>query len=210
LIRAVGRTEAERFAFQVGGLRKDPRPEVRVAAEYTAKRLDLDTLAQHGANRADTIASKTFEQVVAGVDQAKKKAPELGARLFARQGCVACHTVAPEEFPKGPPLAGITARYSRAELIESILKPSAKIAQGFEPQKFADVDGRTYQGFVVRESGDEVEFRDANGVSTTLPKSQIDERVKGDVSIMPTGLVDTLTVPELSAVLDYLGSLKAK
>jgi putative heme-binding domain-containing protein len=210
LLHAVGRTDFERYAFQVGRLRKDDRPAIRQAAEFAAKRLDLDALAHRSANQADSIASKTFEQVVAEINKTKQKNAALGARLFARQGCAACHTVAPGEVPKGPPLAGIATRYSRPELVESILKPSAKIAQGFEPQKFADLDGRTYQGFVVRESGDEVEFRDANGVATILPKSQIDERVKGDVSIMPTGLVDPLSVPELSAILDYLESLKAK
>jgi putative membrane-bound dehydrogenase-like protein len=209
LLRAVGRTVAERYAFQVGRLRKDANPDVSQAAEFAAKRLDLDALAHRNVNPADAIASKTFEQIVDEVNKTKQKNAALGARLFARQGCAACHTVSPGEVPKGPPLAGISTRYSKPELIESILKPSAKIAQGFEPQKFADVDGRTYQGFVVRESGDEVEFRDANGVSTVLPKSQIEERVNGDVSIMPTGLVDPLTVPELAAILDYLESLKA-
>ena len=93
----------------------------------------------------------------------EKGDPKLGERLFQRQGCIACHTVAPGEAPKGPSLLGIAARYSRAELTESILKPSAKMAQGFEPQKIATVDGRTFEGFVVRESGDEVELRDVQG-----------------------------------------------
>ncbi len=140
----------------------------------------------------------------------EKGDPRLGERLFLRQGCIACHTVAPGEAPKGPSLLGIAARYSRAELTESILKPSAKIAQGFEPQKFATVDGRTYEGFVVRESGDEVELRDIQGSATVLPKKDIDARAKGDVSIMPTGLADPLTIPDFASLLAYLESLKSK
>jgi putative heme-binding domain-containing protein len=133
----------------------------------------------------------------------------LGERLFQRQGCIACHTVAPGEPAKGPSLLGISARYSRAELIESILKPSAKIAQGFEPQRFATVDGRTFEGFVTRESGDEVEIRDAQGGVILLPKKDIDERARGNVSVMPVSLVDPLTIPDLAALLGYLESLKA-
>ncbi len=134
----------------------------------------------------------------------------LGERLFQRQGCIACHTVAPGETPKGPSLLGIAARYSRAELTESILKPSAKIAQGFEPQKFATVDGRTYEGFVVRESSNEVELRDAQGTATILAKKDIDARAKGAVSIMPAGLADPLTVEDFASLLAYLESLKSK
>ena len=113
--------------------------------------------------------------------------------------------MSPGEAPKGPSLLGIAARYSRAELTESILKPSAKIAQGFEPQKFATVDGRTYEGFVVRESGDEVEMRDVQGGATILSKKDIDDRAKGEVSIMPTGLADSVDDPGLRLVAGLSG-----
>ena len=138
----------------------------------------------------------------------QKGDPRLGERLFQRQGCIACHTVAPGEAPKGPSLLGIATRYSRADLIESILKPSAKLAQGFEPQKIATADGRTFEGFVVRESGDEVELRDAQGAVTILLKKDIEDRARGQVSIMPTGLADPLTTRDLASLLAYLESLK--
>ena len=44
----------------------------------------------------------------------------IGAELFRRQNCVACHTVSPDEPAKGPFLGGIGTRYSRAELTESM------------------------------------------------------------------------------------------
>ena len=44
---------------------------------------------------------------------------------------------------------GLGKRYSAAELVESILQPSAKIAQGFETYLFEMVDGKQYSGFVV-------------------------------------------------------------
>jgi len=42
----------------------------------------------------------------------------------------------PRKHPRAPLLAGIAQRYNRDELCESIMKPSAKIAQGFETQWF--------------------------------------------------------------------------
>ncbi len=206
LLRAIGRTDSLKYAFQVRNHLEDKDPEVKGAAAFAARRLDLDRQIG-GPGRGPTIAALPFETVLAAVIK-QKGDPKVGERLFQRQGCIACHTVAPGEAPKGPSLLGIATRYSRADLIESILKPSAKLAQGFEPQKIATVNGRTLEGFVVRESGDEVELRDVQGAVTILPKKDIDERAKGSVSIMPTGLADPLTVPDFAALLVYLESLK--
>jgi putative heme-binding domain-containing protein len=207
LLRAIGRTDSIAYALRVRARLADQDSGVRAAAAYAAGRLELDRDA--GRDRGPTIASLPYETTLAEVMKAKGDA-RLGERLFQRQGCIACHTVAPGEPAKGPSLLGISARYSRAELIESILKPSAKIAQGFEPQRFATVDGRTFEGFVSRESGDEVEIRDAQGAAIVLPKKDIDERARGNVSVMPVGLVDPLTIPDFAALLGYLESLKAQ
>ncbi|HEX3447277.1 MAG TPA: c-type cytochrome, partial [Isosphaeraceae bacterium] len=208
LLRAIGQTDSVKYAFQVKNGLKSSDPEVKSAAVFAAQRLDLDGEGD-GPGRGPTIASLPFETVVAAATSENGDAPR-GERLFLRQGCAACHTVASGAPPKGPSLAGIAQRYNRAALAESILKPSAKLAQGFEPQKFATVDGRTFDGFVVRESGDEVECRDAQGSVFILPKKEIDARAKGDVSIMPTGLIDALTVHDLASLLTYLESLKSK
>ncbi len=208
LLRAIGRADSIKYAFQVQNHLKDERGPVQAAAAYAAARLDLadDRL---GANHGPTIASIPFESVLAAAVSEKGDA-KRGERLFQRQGCIACHTVAAGEAPKGPSLLGITTRYNRAELTESILRPSAKVAQGFEPQKIATVDGRTYEGFIVRESGDEVELRDVQGSATVLPKKDIDARARGEQSIMPTGLADPLTIHDFASLLAYLESLKSK
>ena len=147
---------------------------MRSAAAFAAGRLELDR--DTGRDRGPTIASLRYETAVAEAMKEKGDA-RLGERLFQRQGCIACHTVT-GEAAKGPSLLGISARYRRADLIESIVKPSIKIAQGFEPQKIATIAGRTYEGFVVRESGSEFELRDAQGGAIVLPKKDIDKRAR--------------------------------
>ena len=67
--------------------------------------------------------------------------------------------------------------------------------------------GKTLSGFVVRESGDAVEIRDAAGLSFTLKKADIDERAQSKISVMPEKLADMLTVPELASLLAYLEAL---
>ncbi len=133
-----------------------------------------------------------------------------GRALFTRQGCAACHTTTAGETEKGPFLGGIATRYSRAELIESILRPAAKVAQGFATNSFETKDGRQIAGFVVKEGTTDVVIRDLAGVETTLQKNMISNRRVLEGSIMPPGLAETLTLQELASLLAFLASTTGK
>src|SRR4051794_18934347 len=71
-------------------------------------------------------------------------------------------------------------------------------------------NGKLLTGFIVRESGGEVEIRDGSGARFVVRKSNIDERVPNKLSVMPEKLVDRLTPQELASILAYLESLKGK
>ena len=131
-----------------------------------------------------------------------------GEALFKLQTCDTCHTTANGQLPKGPHLVDIGKRYKKAELIESILKPSAKIAQGFDTYVFVMKTGKAMTGFVTSESADEVELRQTNGISSTIKKSEVGVRRKSPGSVMPTGLVNSLTPEQLADLAAYLQSLK--
>src|SRR5690606_37082352 len=136
------------------------------------------------------VSSLAYEDIVERIEEMAGDA-ETGRRVFEQQGCVACHTTAPDEQEKGPPLGGILTRYSRAEVLESILRPNARVAQGFATNTFTMADGRQLTGFVVREGQDDVAVRDLAGTETILLKAQIGERGVLAESTMPPGLVDT-------------------
>lgn len=205
LLQATDKTQAETQAFHVREYLNSDNPELREAALQAAKRLELD---QPADPNQPLIAGLKYEDVVADIKAARGD-PKQGVRFFARQGCVACHTVSPGETLKGPLLAGISTRYKREELLESILKPSQKLAQGFESQFFVMTDGRVHEGFVVREAADEIDLRTNNGTPMTLKKRDVEERGKRTVSMMPEKLVDQLNVNQLASLLAYLESLKA-
>jgi putative heme-binding domain-containing protein len=211
LLLAVGRLKADAYKDRVQALAADKNPDVARAAAFAADRLGLKGAggAVAGHDPRDLIESVGYDKTLAAVLK-EKGDPKLGQELFTRQGCVACHTTSAAEPPKGPLLAGIAARYSRAELCESILKPSAKISQGFETQWFKTNDGDQQEGFVTRESGDEIELRNGAGIAMVLKKSDIKSRGKRDISIMPEGLVAKLTPRELASLVAYLESLKGK
>ncbi|MEC9095820.1 MAG: HEAT repeat domain-containing protein, partial [Planctomycetota bacterium] len=136
--------------------------------------------------------------------------PKKGEPLFTRQNCIACHTTANGQIPKGPHLVDIGKRYKKHELIESILNPNAKIAQGFDTYAFITVEGKVISGFVTSESAAEVNVRQTNGLPLVLKKDDIEVRRKSEGSMMPKGLVDNLTPELLSDLIAYLQSLKSK
>ncbi len=88
------------------------------------------------------------------------------------------------------------------------MKPSAKIAQGFQSQLIKMKDGRRFEGFISKESADEIEVRIATGEATLLAAKDIEKRGNLEFSIMPVGIADTLTLDELNSLIAYLESLK--
>lgn len=132
---------------------------------------------------------------------------KAGAAVFTSRSCSACHTSAAGQKPVGPHLADIGKRYTPAELIESILKPSEKIAQGYETQAFLTDSGRVITGFVTSEKGQEITVRDSQGITHRVPRNQIEERNRQTTSAMPNGLVGSLTIKEFADLIAYLQSL---
>jgi putative heme-binding domain-containing protein len=164
-------------------------------------------IAKANPKGPDQIGNLKYEAVVKRALKGKGDV-EKGMALFKSQSCSACHTYADGQTPKGPHLVDIGQRYKAAELLESILKPSEKIAQGYETYTFTTVKGRVFTGFIVSESADAVQFRELTGVRRELKQKEIESREAQKQSMMPVGLVDNLTPEQLAHLITYLQSLK--
>jgi putative heme-binding domain-containing protein len=162
--------------------------------------------AKTDPNNPDQIGNMSYEAAARRALQAKGDAGR-GRALFTSQSCRACHTDADGQTPKGPHLVDIGKRYSTAELVESMLKPSLKIAQGYEAYNFAMADGRTFTGFVVSEGASTVQVRESSGALRELKRSDIEERRRQETSAMPEGIVANLTPEGLADLVAYLRSL---
>ena len=207
LLRAVGDAKLSSYAASVKAKLADSRPAVAAAAIYAQQRVGGSIVSAANAPRENVVGKLPYERVLAEAIKAKGNA-QFGAQLFQTQGCVTCHTTLKDEPVKGPFLGDIAARYGRSEIIESILKPNAQIAQGFVTSWFETKDGEQSEGFIVKESGEHIEIRNLAG-PILLTKKDIVKRGTRPTSIMPEGLVDSLTVEELASLLAYFESLKA-
>jgi putative heme-binding domain-containing protein len=163
-------------------------------------------LAKADPNNPDQIGNMSYEVAARRALQASGAAGR-GKVLFDAKSCRACHTDADGQTPKGPHLVDIGKRYGPAELVESILKPSVKIAQGYEAYSFAMADGRVFTGFVVTERASTVQVRDSLGALRELKRSEIEQRRRQEASAMPEGTTANLTPEELADLVAYLRSL---
>ena len=130
-----------------------------------------------------------------------------GKALFTSQACVACHTTADGQTPKGPHLVDISKRYKPHEILQSILNPSAVITQGFDTYAVTTKDNKVHVGFVTKESANAISLRNAVGVASEIPVKNIKKREKLLVSSMPFGLAAGLTPEKLADLLAYMRSL---
>jgi putative heme-binding domain-containing protein len=194
--------ELDRHQVTLKGLPRD--------GKVTAKEKEDEkpiVLPKADPNNPNQIGNMTYEAVVKRALRAKGNA-EKGKPLFTSQSCIACHTNADGQMPKGPHMVGISKLYSAAELIESILKPSEKIAQGFETWTFTMLSGKLYTGFIVTQSSTVVQIREVTGVRRDLKHKDIESREIQKQSMMPDGLVNNLTPEQLADLIAYLQSLQ--
>ena len=203
LLSVIGKTHATKFGPEVREQLNNKDHVVAEAAEFALTQLGLDKAATAPAT---LIGGMKYEDIFALVQQGGD--PVQGKEMYLRAGCIACHTVMPNEPPKGPILSAVAKVYDRAALTESILKPSAKIAQGFESQWFKTKKGEQIEGFVTREGGDSVDVRNIAGQAVTIEKGDIVERGKRETSIMPEGLLNAFTPADLTNLLAWLESLR--
>jgi putative membrane-bound dehydrogenase-like protein len=194
------RTELARHRVLLAGLpnRTEPAPGT--------EKEELVVVPKADPKDPNQIGNMTYEAAVKRALAAKGDAAK-GKALFKAQSCAACHTDADGQALKGPHLVDIGKRYSAAELVESVLKPSAKIAQGFETHRFDMADGKVYTGFVVSERARSVLIREATGAQRELPLAQIESRTVQKQSMMPEGVVNNLTPEGLADLIAYLQSL---
>ncbi|TDU67186.1 putative membrane-bound dehydrogenase-like protein [Prosthecobacter fusiformis] len=123
--------------------------------------------------------------------------------------CLACHTVEEKEGSQvGPILKTIGSQRTKADLLESLVNPVAKIAPGYGLVSVTLKDGSNLAGALYKEDKASITIRLADGTETKLARSQISMQTP-PISMMPP-MIGILTPREVRDVVAYLGSLKPK
>ncbi len=131
--------------------------------------------------------------------------PVRGRALYRspRALCSTCHTHDGLGVDIGPDLTAIGGKYSRAELLDAILNPSAGIAFGYDSWMM-QVRGEGFlTGFVLAD-GEDVVLKDTRGKRHVIAREDIEFRERQRLSVMPEGVALGVTPQELADLVAFL------
>ena len=136
-----------------------------------------------------------------------------GAKLFAAATtakCSTCHIVNNQGKEVGPNLSEIGTKLSRQAMWESILFPSAGISHNYENWVVVLDNGTTANGILISEDAETLSLKGADAIVRPFKKSSIEEKKKLPISLMPADLAKTLSLEEMTDLIEYLTTLKKK
>ncbi len=130
-----------------------------------------------------------------------------GKQIFAATNCIACHKLNGVGQEVGQDLAKLDPKQKPADILKSILEPSANINEKFQSYIIETKEGKVHTGLIVEETGSSIKILEnplAKTAAVTIEKSNIETRTKSPTSIMPKGLLDKLTRDEILDLLAYV------
>jgi putative heme-binding domain-containing protein len=131
---------------------------------------------------------------------------EMGKQLFAELGCLGCHHVDGTTELLGPNLRDISKSYSRAEILEEILKPSARIKPSMGGVRITKKDGQVLLGRVVNSDTDKLSFMLVGNQTVSILRKDIATMEDEKKSLMYENLLHEVTDEQRNALLDFLMS----
>jgi putative heme-binding domain-containing protein len=121
--------------------------------------------------------------------------------------CASCHRFGAQGGGVGPDLTAVAGRFNVRDLRESIVEPSTVISDQYAAVTIAKKNGQIVTGRVSNLAGGSlsiVEDMFDPGHETNVSRADIEEMKPSDVSLMPIGLLNTLTEPEVQDLIAFL------
>jgi quinoprotein glucose dehydrogenase len=135
--------------------------------------------------------------------------PRRGGEQFFENSvlpCARCHKVNGDGGEAGPDLTLVGKERSKEYLLESVIKPSAHIAQGFDIVTITLKNGDTESGSLASESPTQIVLKHADGTTANIDPKQVKQRVTAPSS-MPEIYAQVLTKTQLRDIVAFLGVL---
>ncbi|MAS92075.1 MAG: heme-binding protein [Verrucomicrobiales bacterium] len=130
-----------------------------------------------------------------------------GRKMFGAATCFACHRFNQEGGAIGPDLTSVSGKFSPRDLLESIIEPSKEISDQYGQMVFEMVDGSTIIGRIMNLSGDS--FRVNTNMMNpdeivSIDRKKLKSMEEAPMSMMPPGLVNSLSKDDVLDLLAYL------
>jgi quinoprotein glucose dehydrogenase len=117
--------------------------------------------------------------------------------------CTRCHSLGGNGGNAGPALDGIGKKLTRDQLLEALITPSARIAEGFGTTTVETTEGTTHVGVITKDQDGAITLVPVSGEAVSVPWSQIRSRTPNGQSAMPP-MGGPLTPRQIRDLLEFL------
>ncbi len=132
---------------------------------------------------------------------------EQGRQLFGESHCYSCHRFNNEGGNFGPDLTILSGRFAARDVIDKVINPNKYISDQFAGVTILTTDEKVITGRIINIHGDTYQVNtnmlDPNGL-TNVSRKNIASISTSKVSMMPSGLLDTLQQNEILDLMAYL------
>jgi quinoprotein glucose dehydrogenase len=190
-----------------GKVPNEIRWDIVAAAQAREAKSVKEKLAKYDSTLSSTNLTTKYRDLQWGGDAAN------GKKLFYEKveaSCLRCHQINKEGGDVGPHMDAVATRGNREYLLESIVDPNAKIAQGFDTVLVTKKNDTTVAGILKSETADEfgILVQDEDGFNIVkVKKADVKAREKG-MSGMPPGFADILPKQDIRDIIEFLTTLK--
>lgn len=135
-----------------------------------------------------------------------------GRDAYAATQCIQCHRFGNEGGAIGPDITAVASRFTRADLLSSIIEPSKVVSEQYQNLTVVKKDGDDVTGRLVEETDTKLVLvpDQISGAKVEVKKSDIASRAAAKLSPMPAGLVNILTKDDILDLLAYIESAGKK
>lgn len=174
-----------------------------------------DSLLSSSGNEIVDIAgpkgpgrSWTVDEALSYVrDSLKNRDFKRGKELFAATLCIQCHTMKGQGTSIGPDLTQLGNRFTRQDILESIIKPNEVISDQYASTEFYLKNGNSVVGRTINEDNSYY-YVSQNPFAPQdlrkIAKENVVNKKASDVSMMLPGLINSLNPEELKDFMAYL------
>ena len=160
------------------------------------------------ADRVETLGVGASPQKILSLRGEANRGAALLTPVGKAAICLSCHLVAGTGRDVGPDLSKVGERLTVEQIVESLLKPSQVIAQGYQAVTASLKTGTTHTGFVVKRAGNSLSLKTPTAEIVTLPIDDVASETPLPISLMPEGLMQSFTAQEAADLVAYMKSLK--
>jgi putative heme-binding domain-containing protein len=132
---------------------------------------------------------------------------ENGKKMFSVTACYRCHRIEGSGGFVGPDVTMAGHRFSTIDLLETIIDPNKAISDQYAATMFLMDDGQVVVGRVANLAGNNYMVQEnliMPGKFTNVQADKIEEMKPSQTSMMPSGLLDTLTKQEIVDLVTYM------